>query len=231
LQQEPLASLFARPAALGRALRRASELLALEVECLDVPATWILHGAGWPATVGEQGIELGPAPVALRPPVETASNGPLAAVREALRALPPSSAPPATLMALPSPATLALAAGAGHEKWAQATLRAFVRLVGEIDVVVGVMLDGDDGVAALGGLLDHYGFTPVCLRGVGDSRPAPVGALVARALSIEALMGGAPGELGPLVTSDGPVAPLVEPEHLLRAGRAMALHRAALATA
>jgi len=226
LEQEPLGSLLARPAALGRALRRASELLGLTVECLDVPAAWILHSAGWPATLGEHGINLGPAPAELRAPTDTAGKGPLLAVREALGALPPVSTAPATLIALPSPATLVRAAGPGREDWARSTLQAFVRSVGELDVLAGVMLDGDDAVPVLGRLLDHYQLTPVCIRRPADTRPLPPGALVARALPIDTLTGPALATAclasDTLVTTDGPVAALVTPEDLLRASRAVA---------
>jgi len=231
LEQEPLGSLLGRPAALARALRRASELLGLRVECLDVPAPWILHSAGWPATIGPHGMDLGPAPAALRAPLETIGNGPLAAVREALRALPPLTVPPATLIALPSPATLAQAAGAGHEKWSRAVLQAFVRFLGELDVLVGVMLEGDDGVSALGRLLDHYELTAVCIRRPAEPRPVPPGALLARALPIDVLTGPALATAcvasDTLITTDGPVAPLVAPEELLRASRAVGARNAA----
>jgi hypothetical protein len=252
--------LLASPATLGRALRRASELLGLSVECLDVPAAWILHSAGWPATVGEHGINLGPAPAELRAPMETANSGPLAAVREALRALPPVLTAPATLIALPSPATLAQAAGEqlcssgphhgrdsgqiasprrgeadarsaageGEADWARSTLQAFVRSVGELDVLAGVMLDGDDAVPVLGRLLDHYQLTPVCVRRPADTRPLPPGAIVARALPIDTLTGPALATAGfasdTLVTTDGPVAALVAPEELLRVSARCALH-------
>ena len=280
LEQEPLGSLFARPAALGRALRRASELLGLRVECLDVPAAWILHSAGWPATVGEHDVKLGPAPAELRAPMETAGNGPLLAVREALRALPPVSTSPATLIALPSPATLAQAAGEqlcssgphhgrdsgriasprrgeadaregasvasggggggagpevpeggsaageGEADWARAVLQAFVRSVGEMNVLAGVMLDGDDAIPVLGRLLDHYQLTPVCIRRPADTRPHPPGVIVACALPIEVLTGPALATAwlasDTLVTTDGPVAALVTPEDLLRVSRAVA---------
>ena len=222
LKPAPLASLLARPAALARAFRRASELLELEVECLDVPASWILHSAGWPATVGEHGIELGPASAELRAPIETVGNGPLLAVQEALRALPPLATTPATLLALPSPTKLAQAAGEGKANWARAALQAFVRSVGELDLLAGVMLDGDDGLAALGPLLDHYRLTPVCIRRPSDTRLLPPGVMAARALPIEAIMVSAPGEADSLVTTDGPVSPLVAPEELLRASRAVA---------
>jgi hypothetical protein len=217
----PLTALLARPPLLGRALRRSSELLALEVECLDVPAAWILHGAGWPATVGEHGIALGPAPAEPRPPAEAGKSGPLAAVAEALRALPPSGRRLATLLALPSPEGLARAAGREGEPWSRATLQAFLRSVGELDVLVGVMFDGDDGAEALRGVLDHYQLAPVCIRQAGDARPVPPGAVVARAVGIE-VAGGALVECASIVTSDGPVSPLVEPEILVKASRAMA---------
>jgi hypothetical protein len=205
------------------------------VECLDVPAAWILHSAGWPATVGEHGIELGSKPNTLRSPLETAANGPLFAVREAIRALPPSSAAPATLVTLPSPATLAMAAGAGRESeanplrvselkdWSRAVLQALVRSLGELDVLAGVMFDGEDGAPALGRLLDHYQLTPVCIRLPADTRPLPQGALGVRALSLEALAASAVAAVDDasetLVTTDGPVSPLVVPEELLRASR------------
>jgi hypothetical protein len=197
-------------------------LLVLEVECLDVPAAWILHSAGWPATIGEHGIALGPAPAELRAPSESVKGGPLYAVREALRTLPPSKTALATILSLPSPATLAKAAGAASQQWSRGTLQAFVRSVGELDVLAGVMVDGDDGVTALGGLLDHYRLSPVCTRQPGDTSSLPAGALVARALSIEALAGGDFGEQEYLLTTDGPVALLVLPEELLRASRAVA---------
>ena len=225
LEQEPLGSLLGRPAALGRALRRASELLSLTVECLDVPAAWILHSAGWPAALGEHGIELGSAPAAPHAPLETASNGPLAAVREVLRALPPVTDAPATLIALPSPATLAQMAGASDD-WSRAVLQAVARSLGELDVLAGVMFDGDDGVPALGRILDHYQLTAVCIRRPADTRPVPPGARVARALSIGTLTSSALAtvDLAPdtLITTDGPVATLVAPEELLHASRAVA---------
>jgi hypothetical protein len=219
LEQESLGSLLTRPAALGRALRRATLLLGLSVECLDVPAAWILHSAAWPATIGEHGIELGSAPSELRAPLETAGSGPLLAVREALRALPPAATAPATLVALPSPATLARA-GSVADEWSRAVLQVFVRSLGEMDVLAGVMLDGDDGAPALGRLLDHYQLTPVCIRRPADTRPLPPGAIAARALPIEALIGPALA-WETLVTTDGPVVPLVAPEELLRASRAV----------
>jgi hypothetical protein len=223
LEQATLASLFARPAALGRALRRASQLLALEVECLDVPAAWILHAAGWPATVGDHGVQLGGAPAKLRPPAETAGAGPLFAVREALRALPPPPSAPATLIALPSPVTLARLAPAVDPAWARDTLQALVRSLGELDLLAGAMLDGDDGVTALGRMLDHHQLAAICIRRWDDPRPAPPGALLARALSIDAFCDGASAANLPaetLVTTDGPVAPDVPPETLLQASRA-----------
>jgi hypothetical protein len=91
--------------------------------------------------------------------------------------------------------------------------------LGELDVLAGVIFDGDDGVPALGRLLDHYQLTPVCIRRPGDARPMPPAAIAARALSIEALMGGKFGESELLMTTDGPVASLVAPEALLRASR------------
>jgi hypothetical protein len=204
-------------------------LLSLTVECLDVPAAWILHSAGWPATLGERGMELGPAPATLRAPPETAGNGPLAAVREALRALPLLTAAPSTLVALPSPATLAQAAGAGvpiSDQWSRAVLQAFVRCLGEMDVLAGVMLDGDDGVSELSRMLDHFQLTAVCIRGPADPRPLPPGALAARALPIDGLTGPALATAGiasdTLITTDSPVAVLVAPEDLLRASRAVA---------
>jgi hypothetical protein len=217
LEQAPLATLLAQPAALARAFRRSTELLGLKVECLDVPATWILHSVGWPATIGEHGIELGPAPKAPRTGGETASSGPLAAVREALRLLPEMNPSPATLLALPSPATLAWV-GRGEE-WARAVLQAFVRSVGELDLLCGVMFDGDDGVAALVGVLEHYGLAPLCIRRVADTRPAPMWAMVARALPLETL---ALTGFDRLVTTDGPLAAGVAPEDLLRISRAFA---------
>jgi len=220
LQQEPLGSLLARPAALGRALRRASELLALTVECLDVPAAWILHSAGFSATVGDDSVALGPAPAELRAPLAAAAEGPLLAVREALRKLPPANPAPATLVALPSPALLAQAAGAGREDWARAVLQAIVRSLGELDVLAGVMFDGDDAVSALGRSLEHYRLTPVCVRRGDDSRPLPPGALAARALIDLSPTHTTPGsEL--LLTTDGPVSPRVPPEDLLRTSRAL----------
>jgi hypothetical protein len=166
-------------------------------------------------------MDLGPAPAALRAPLETIGNGPLAAVREALRALPPLTVPPATLIALPSPATLAQAAGAGHEKWSRAVLQAFVRFLGELDV----------GVSALGRLLDHYELTAVCIRRPAEPRPVPPGALLARALPIDVLTGPALATAcvasDTLITTDGPVAPLVAPEELLRASRAVGARNAA----
>jgi hypothetical protein len=217
LEQEPLPSLLARPAALARALRRASELLELEVECLDVPATWILHSAGWPAAVGERGIELGAAPSTLPSPAEIVKSGPLAVVREALRALPPANAAPATLLALPSPARLAEAAR--DEGYWRACLQTLVRSVGELEVLAAVMLDGDDGVAALHGVLAHYQLAAVCIRRPGDARPLPAGAIVARAWPLEMLAGAAPDESALLITTDGAVSPEVAPEDLLRASR------------
>ena len=118
------------------------------------------------------------------------------------------------------------AAGAGHEKWSRAVLQAFVRCLGEMDVLAGVMLDGDDGVPALGRLIEHYQLTAVCIRRPADPRPLPPGALGAYALSIEALTGSALAEAcltsNTLITTAGPVAALVVPEELLRASRAVA---------
>lgn len=222
LEQQPLAALLAQPASLGRALRRASNLLALEVECLDVPATWMLHSAGWPGSVGEHGVELGCAPAELRAPAETVGGGPLAAVREALRTLPPFVAGPATLIALPSPATLAEAAGPNREPWSRGVLQALIRAVGELDVLVGVMFEGDDGVASLAGVLAHYRLSPVCIRRLADTRPPPPSAFIARALSLEALIAGSSSARDPLVTSDGALPALAEPEDLVKASRALA---------
>ncbi|MBN2575015.1 MAG: hypothetical protein JXP73_10670 [Deltaproteobacteria bacterium] len=224
LEQAPLSSLLARPDALARAFRRASELLSLDVECLDVPAAWILRSAGWPATVGERGIALGSQPAALRAPAETIDCGPLLAAREALRSLPPSNTPRTTLIALPSPAVLTQAT-AGRADWARAMVQALVRSFGESGIPAGVLFDEDDGVTELGRLLDHYQLAPICVRRSQDARPVPSGAMVARALPLVALTGGAPGSLGTdaLVTTDGPVASEVAPEDLLRAARTVAI--------
>jgi hypothetical protein len=224
-EQEPLASLFGRPAALARALRRASTLLALEVECLDVPAAWILHSAGWPATVGDASIVLAGAPTEIRTPVESLTQGPLLAAIASLRTLrsPTTASAPATLVALPSPATLAKSAGAGQAEWSRAVLQALVRALGDLDFLAGIMLDGDDGVATLGRLLDHYQMTAVCMRPPGDTRSVPPGALAARALPITSLAGAAKVDTGGalLVTCDGPVSSSVAPDDLMRASRAI----------
>ena len=226
LEHASLASLLARPAALARALRWASELLGLRVECLDVPAAWILHAAGWPAAFAEHGIEIGPPPAEAPAAHETAERGPLLAVRDALRALPASTSAPATLISLPSPATLASAAGAGHEEWSRAVLQALIRSLGQIDVLSGVMFDDDDGILALGRLLDHFQLTPICVRRPSDNRPPPPGALVARAVTLDALANRSPEIAGVasemLATTDGPVSPNVAPEDLLRASRRVA---------
>jgi hypothetical protein len=230
LEQEPLASLLARPAALARALRRAGDLLSLTVECLDVPAAWLLHSAGWPATVGEHGIALGSAPAEPRAPAETVKSGPLAAVCEALRSLPPSQREPVTLLALPSPASLARAAGGELGDWPRAALQALLRTVGELGALAGILFDDDEGVTSLGRLLEHYQLTPVCVRGPEDARPAPAGAAVARALPLPALAGGAPAAglvRERLVTTLGAVAAEVAPQDLLRASQAMVFRQPA----
>jgi hypothetical protein len=188
LEQQPIEELLARPAALGRALRQASKLLGLQVECLDVPGAWILRSAGWPTSTDGQG--LGPPPAEL-----------------------------ATLLALPSPAVLGKAAGADRQGWARGVLQLFLRLVGEGNVVTGVMFEGDDGASSLAGVLAHYGLAPVCIRGVEDRRPAPAGALIARALPLAGPVEEDAASADRLITTDGAVHPSVPPEDLLRASR------------
>jgi hypothetical protein len=217
LEQQPIEELLARPAALGRALRQASKLLGLQVECLDVPGAWILRSAGWPTSTDGQG--LGPPPAELLPAAETTNRGPLATVRQALAALPPASSPLATLLALPSPAVLGKAAGADRQGWARGVLQLFLRLVGEGNVVTGVMFEGDDGASSLAGVLSHYGLAPVCIRGVEDRRPAPAGALIARALPLAGPVEEDAASADRLITTDGAVHPSVPPEDLLRASR------------
>jgi hypothetical protein len=223
LAQQSLAALLDRPAGLARALRQASTLLTLDVECLDVPTAWILHSAGWPATEGEQGMVLGSAPSELRGAVEIASHGPIRAVVEAVRAVRAMSTPvgPATLVALPSPAALAEAAGPGRSDWSRTVLQALVRSLGELDCLAGILFDGDDGVPALGRLLDHYRLAAICVRRHGDTRAAPPGASVARALPLATLVSASEVDLAGalLVTTDGGVAPSVAPEDLVRAAK------------
>ena len=191
-----MSALLDRPATLGRALRRASTLLGLEAECLEVPAAWL----------GDE------------------DERPRLAVLEALRTLRALDQPgaPATLVALPSPATLALVAPEGEAQF-RATLQRFLRAVGELGILAGVMWDGDDGATALGGVLAHYEMTAICIRRVGDDAAVPPGALVARAMPLSELAGAMPAALGaaPFVTADGPVDPAVAPEELLAVSRAV----------
>lgn len=183
LAQQPIAALLARPDALGRALRQASTLLGLEAECLEVPAAWLAGDRAHPP-----------------------------AVREALRTLRARAQPdaPASLVAVPSPVTLTRATGTS-ESDARAILLGFLRSLGEADVLAGVMLDGDDGVAALGGLLGHFGLTPISIRRPGGDAAVPPGTLVARALPLAALATHTAAEL---VTTEGPVDAAVAPEAL-----------------
>ena len=169
IEQRPLSALLGRPDALGRALRRASTLLELEAECLEVPVAWL-------------GVE------------EDRPRLALCAALGTLRNLDQSTAP-ATLIAVPSPETLARASG-GNEHDARSVLQALLRSLGELDVLAGVMLDGDDGVAALGGILDHYGMTAICIRGASDESAGLPGVLVARAYALAALTKRVPAASG-----------------------------------
>jgi hypothetical protein len=207
-----MSALLDRPATLGCALRRASRLLGLEAECLEVSAAWLAAGDG---------------------------GARRAAVRDGLRALHAleQTDPPATLVAVPSPATLARPSGgrAGEpspgsplsDEAARSALQAFLRSLGELDVLAGVMFDGDDGVAALGGILTHYGMTAICIRRAGDDAAAPPGALVARALPMASLLGAAATARGTavIITTDGQVDPTVAPRDLLEVSRAVARAR------
>jgi hypothetical protein len=197
LEQQPMSALLARPDALGRALGRASALLGLEAECLDVPPAWLA----------------------------AADETPRLAAREGLRTLAAlgRADPPATLVAVPSPATLARQSGRDAD-FARSALQSFLRSLGEIDVLAGVMFDGDDGVAALSGILGHYGMTAICIRGPADAAPVPRGALIARAAHWAELAEASPTLQDPvtLITTQGPVDPTVAPEELLAVSRAMA---------
>ncbi len=204
-------ALLSRPARLAGALRRSSELLGLEVECLEISAEWILGVGG--------------AHHQLHAPAELMRTGPLAAVREALQALPRSPRAPATLVALPSPATLAAAdGGTVSPDAARATLQAIVRSLGELDRLAGVMVLGDDGIGALGRLLEFYQLTPISVRRPSDPPPCEPGALVALAVP---LLGSTPVALSSaallttatLVTTEGPVGSDVSADALLSASR------------
>ncbi len=194
LEQQPMSALLAQPHLLGRALRRASTLFELEVECLDVPAAWL----------GDD-------------------EGPRLAIREALRALRTlgGAEVPATLIAVPSPAALAALGGRG-EASARSLLQTFLRSLGELDLLAGVMFDGDDG--ALGRVLAHYRMAGICIRGMDHDAVTPPGALVARPLPLATLAKGIPPELttAELMTTDGPVDPAVTPEELVEVSRAVA---------